>query len=97
MANAPKMVKVKVTSGKHHIRRKNDDGVMISSPVIAGSKEVIEVTRNTYERCKDKFALVTAAPLSKVADKTTTQTRRDDSKKKDEPKESSRSRTIGNL
>jgi hypothetical protein len=68
------MVKVKVTAGKHHVRvaQGNDRNTKVFVP---GDGHVIEVTRNTYERNKDKFALASGTPLEKVPEKKTTQTR----------------------
>lgn len=74
MAPAAEMVKVKVTAGKHHTS---------SGVICAGDPDVIEVTRNTYERCKDKFALASGKPLEGEApEKTTTQSRQFEEPKK---------------
>ncbi|KKK58042.1 hypothetical protein LCGC14_3048430, partial [marine sediment metagenome] len=68
-------------AGKHHTRE--GVGVAGVSVVCAGDDTVIEVTRNTYERSKDKFALASGKPLEGEAPgKTTTQTRQFEEPKK---------------
>ena len=71
----PEMVKVKVTAGKHHVSTPQGEDKK-TKVFVAGDNQVLEVTRNTYERMKNKFALASAEPLSKVPEKKTTQSRR---------------------